>query len=51
MLEKETNLAANKIIEADEENLPYEEIDWEDLEQREVPKNTEPDLPFTVQTR
>ena len=51
MLQKETNLAAIKIIEVDEENLPYEEIDWEDTEQREVPKNTEPDLPFTFQIR
>ena len=27
------------------------EEDWQDPEQREVPKNLEPDLPFTIQTR
>ena len=26
-------------------------MDWQDPEQREVPKNLEPDLPFTMQTR
>ena len=39
------------MIEADDETLPYEEEDWQDPEQREVPKNLEPDLPFTIQTR
>ena len=40
-----------QVIEADEETLPYAEEDWQDPEQREVPKNLEPDLPFTIQTR
>ena len=40
-----------EVIEADEETLPYAEEDWPDHEQREVPKNLEPDLPFTIQTR
>ena len=38
------------MIEADDETLPYAEEDWQDPEQREVPKNLEPDLPFTIQT-
>ena len=52
---KETNLPldldANEVIEADEETLPYAEEDWQDPEQMEVPKNLEPDLSFTIQTR
>ena len=39
------------MIEADDETLPYAEEDWQDREQIEVPKNLEPDLPFTIQTR
>ena len=39
------------MIEADDETLPYAEEDWQDPEQIEVPKNLEPDLPFTIQTR
>ena len=39
------------MIEADDETLPYAEEDWQDPEQSEVPKNLEPDLPFTIQTR
>ena len=39
------------MIEADDEALPYAEEYWQDLEQREVPKNLETDLPFTIQTR
>ena len=39
------------MIEADDETLPYAEEDWQDPEQMEVPKNLEPDLPFTIQTR
>ena len=39
------------MIEADDETLPYAEEDWQDPEQTEVPKNLEPDLPFTLQTR
>ena len=39
------------MIEADEETLPYAEGDWQDPEQMEVPKNLEPDLPFTIQAR
>ena len=39
------------MIEADDETLPYAEEDWHYIEQREVPKNLELDLPFTIQTR
>ena len=39
------------MIEAYDETLPYAEEDWQDPEQREVPKNWEPDLPCTIQTR
>ena len=39
------------MIEADDQTLPYAEEDWQDPEQIEVPKNLEPDLPFTMQTR
>ena len=39
------------MIEVDDETLPYAEEDWQDPEQREVPKNLEPDLTFTIQTR
>ena len=45
------NLDPNEVIEADEETLLYAEEDWQDPEQGEVPKNLEPDLPFTIQTR
>ena len=45
------DLDPNEVIEADEETLPYAEKDWQDAEQMEVPKNLEPDLPFTIQTR
>ena len=45
------DLDPNEVIEADDETLPYAEEDWQDPEQREVPKNLEPDLPFTIQTR
>ena len=48
---KPMDLDANEVIEADDETLPYAEEDWQDPEQMEVPKNLEPDLPFTVQTR
>ena len=34
-----------------EETLPYAEEEWQDPEQMEVPKNLEPDLPFTIQNR
>ena len=40
-----------EVIEADEETLPYAAEDWQDPEQLEVPKNLEPDLSFTIQTR
>ena len=36
------------MIEADDEFLPDAEEDWQDPEQREVPKNLEPDFPFTI---
>ena len=45
------DLDPNEVIEADDETLPYAEEDWQDPEQREVPKNLERDLPFTIQTR
>ena len=45
------DLDPNDVIEADDETLPYAEEDWQDPEQREVPKNLEPDLPYTIQTR
>ena len=45
------DLDPNEVIEADDETLPYAEEDWQDPEQKEVPKNLEPDLPFTIQTR
>ena len=44
-------LDPNEVIEADEQTLPYAEEDWQDPEKMEVPKNLEPDLPFTIQTR
>ena len=45
------DLDPNGVIEADEETLIYAEEDWQDPEQMEVPKNLEPDLPFTIQTQ
>ena len=45
------DLDLNEVMEADEETLPNAEEDWHDPEQREIPKNLEPDLPFTKQTR
>ena len=44
------DLDPNEEIEADDETLPYAEEDWQDPEQIEVPKNLEPDLPFTIQS-
>ena len=45
------DLDPNEVIEADKKTLPYAEEDWQDPEQTEVPKNLEPDIPFTIQTR
>ena len=46
------DLDPNQVIEADDGTLPYaEEEDWYDPAQSEKPRNTEPDLPFTMQTR
>ena len=45
------DLDPNEVIEADDETLPFAEEDWQDHEQREVPKNLELDLSFTIQTR
>ena len=45
------DLDPNDVIEADDETLPYAEDDWHDPEQMEVPKNLEPDIPFTIQSR
>ena len=42
------DLDPNEAIEADEKTLPYAEEDCQDPEQREVPKNLEPDLPFMI---
>ena len=39
------------MIEADDETLHYAEEDWQDPEQREVPKNLDSDLSLTMQTR
>ena len=55
VIEEGTNtpldLDPNEVIEADDETLPYAEEDWQDPEQTEVPRNIEPDFPFTMQTR
>ena len=45
------DLDPNEVIGANDETLPYAEEDWQDPEQIEVPKNLEPDLRFTTQTR
>ena len=45
------DLDPNEVIEAEDETLPYAEEDWQDPEKREVPKNLEPDLSITIQTR
>ena len=45
------DLDPNERNEADEGTLPYAEEDWENPEQIEEPKNIEPDLTFTMQTR
>ena len=45
------DLDPNEVIEEDDKTLPYAEEDWQDPEQMEVPKNLEPDLPFTMHTR
>ena len=45
------DLDPNEVILAVEETLPYAEEDWQDPEQMEVPKNLEPGIPFTIQTR
>ena len=45
------DLDSNEVIGADDETLPYAEEDWQDPEKTEDPKNLEPDLPFTIQTR
>ena len=45
------DLNSNEATEVDEETLPYAEEDWQEPEPMEVPKNLEPDLPFTIQTR
>ena len=40
------DLDLNDVIDADKETLPYEEEDWQDPEQIEVPKKLEPDILF-----
>ena len=45
------DLDPNEVIESDEETLTYGEEDWQDPAQMEIPKNLEPDLPYTIQTR
>ena len=44
------DLDPTELNETDEETLPYTEEVWKDPEQREVSKNLEPDLLFTIQT-
>ena len=54
-VEEETSppldLDPNEIFEAHEEILPYAEEDWKNPEKIENPKNMEPVLPFSMQTR
>ena len=45
------DLDPNEVIEAEDETLPYAEEDSQDPDQKVVPKNLKPDLPFTTQTR
>ena len=55
LLEEGSNLPLeldpNEVIEANEENLPYAEEDWQGANQIEVPDNFKTDLPFVIQTR
>ena len=48
---EDLSLDDNEKIEADSEAESFVEEDWNDPEQDEVPKWTEPDLPITVGTR
>ena len=45
------DLGPIEIIEVGEETLYNAEKDWEDHKQREIPKNMETDLTFSLQTR
>ena len=45
------DLSLNETIEAEDEALPYAEEDWENSEQTEPPKNSEPNPLFSTQTR
>ena len=51
VVEEGTNTPVDLDPNADDETLPYAEEDWQDPEQMEVPKNLEPYLPLTIQTR
>ena len=48
---EDLSLDDNETIEADSEAESFVEEDWNDPEQDEVPKWTEPDLPITAGTR
>ena len=48
---EDLSLDDNEKIEADSEAESFEEEDWNDPEQDEVPKWTEPDLPITAGIR
>ena len=48
---EDLSLDDNEKIEADSEAESFVEEDWNDPEQDEVPKRTEPDLPITAETR
>ena len=45
------NSMQHSTIEADKETSPYAEEDWQDPEQKIVPKTLVPDLPCAIQTR
>ena len=48
---EDVSMDDNEKIEADSDAESFVEEDWNDPEQNEVPKWTEPDLPITAETR
>ena len=48
---EDVSMEDNEKIEADSDAESFAEEDWNDPEQNEVPKCTEPDLPITSVTR
>ena len=48
---EDVSMDDNKKIEAESDAESFAEEDWNDLEQNEVPKWTEPELPITAGTR